>query len=519
MGAIGAAIMGLLAFVGASRTAESSAHAAELRTAISQLSEVRTYNSDVSGWQGAYAWDTRRLGAAKAVSADSDNRKGYLASAANLKKLLAAVPTGQMTSAERADFDEIKASWDRFFAADDKAVALYAKGGKADVDAADKVIIEEAWGEYGKVLEITPRLLGSLQSRSDDLSASIVAGQRRDMFLQVLLAATITGLALIVCLMTVRSLREGSRDIEESLSALADGDLTVAPRRESEDEFGRMADALRHAQARLRELVAGVATTTDSVSSTSTGFSHGAEDLRRVSRDTSSSLASVTASAQSVSANMQTVAAGMEEMTTSIREISRAANDAAGVAAQAVSVADRTNETVGKLGESSIEIGNVIKTITSIAEQTNLLALNATIEAARAGEAGKGFAVVANEVKDLAQETGKATEDIGHRVEAIQLDTEAAVAAISEISAIIAQINDTQSTIASAVEEQTATTNEMVRNVTDASEGASRISTDVAVAQRTAEEVAGTADATAGGSTELEECASGLRSAVSRFTF
>ena len=116
---------------------------------------------------------------------------------------------------------------------------------------------------------------------------------------------------------------------------------------------------------------------------------------------------------------------------------------------------------MAKLGESSPEIGNVVKVITSIAEQTNLLALNATIEAARAGEAGKGFAVVANEVKELAQETAKATEDIARRVQAIQGDTTAAVAAIGEISTIIAQINDQQTTIASAVEEQTATTNEM----------------------------------------------------------
>ncbi|MFN8192797.1 MAG: methyl-accepting chemotaxis protein [Nocardioidaceae bacterium] len=115
---------------------------------------------------------------------------------------------------------------------------------------------------------------------------------------------------------------------------------------------------------------------------------------------------------------------------------------------------------MAELGNSSAEIGNVIKVINSIAEQTNLLALNATIEAARAGEAGKGFAVVANEVKELAQETAKATEDIGHRISAIQSDTENAVTAITEISAIIAQINDTQTTIASAVEEQTATTNE-----------------------------------------------------------
>ena len=135
---------------------------------------------------------------------------------------------------------------------------------------------------------------------------------------------------------------------------------------------------------------------------------------------------------------MQTVAAGSEEMGASIREIAQNATEAARVAAQAVEVADATNATVAKLGESSAEIGNVVKVITSIAEQTNLLALNATIEAARAGEAGKGFAVVANEVKDLAQETARATEDITRRVEAIQADTGGAVEAIGEIAAIIA---------------------------------------------------------------------------------
>ena len=138
---------------------------------------------------------------------------------------------------------------------------------------------------------------------------------------------------------------------------------------------------------------------------------------------------------------------------------------------------------MNKLGESSQEIGNVIKVITSIAQQTNLLALNATIEAARAGEAGKGFAVVANEVKELAKQTAKATEDIGRKIEAIQVDTKGAVAAIEEIGTIINQINDISNSIATAVEEQTVTTNEIGRSV-EKRQRESRISPGTSAAWR-----------------------------------
>src|SRR3978361_1082120 len=162
-------------------------------------------------------------------------------------------------------------------------------------------------------------------------------------------------------------------------------------------------------------------------------------------------------------------------MAASINEIAQNASEAAQVAQSAVRVAETTTATIVKLGTSSQEIGAVVKTITSIAEQTNLLALNATIEAARAGEAGKGFAVVANEVKELAQETARATEDIARPVEAIQGDTTRAIAAIGGISEVIGSINDYQLTIASAVEEQTATTAEMSRNVTEAATGAGEI--------------------------------------------
>ena len=212
--------------------------------------------------------------------------------------------------------------------------------------------------------------------------------------------------------------------------------------------------------------------------------------------ETAAQANAVAGASEQVSTNVQTVAAGTEEMSASIREIARNAADAAKVAREAVDLAASTNATVTKLGDSSTEVGNVIKVITSIAQQTKLLALNATIEAARAGEAGKGFAVVANEVKELAKETAKATEDISQRIEAIQADSRGAVAAIGKISTTINQINDIQNTIASAVEEQTATTNEMSRNVAEGAKGSNEISRNIAgVATAARDTTAGAAKA------------------------
>jgi methyl-accepting chemotaxis protein len=214
---------------------------------------------------------------------------------------------------------------------------------------------------------------------------------------------------------------------------------------------------------------------------------------------------------------VQTVAAGAEEMGASIREIANNANDAARIAGDAVSLVRDTNATVSQLGDSSRAIGEVVGLITSIAGQTNLLALNATIEAARAGEAGKGFAVVANEVKELAEETARATEDIVRRIEAIQHDTTGAVAAIAQIDEVIGRISDYQTTIASAVEEQTATTNEMSRSVGEAAQGTGSIAESVAMISTVSEETGSDAASARAAADGLVEISGELSRLVGQF--
>ncbi len=218
--------------------------------------------------------------------------------------------------------------------------------------------------------------------------------------------------------------------------------------------------------------------------------------------ETVAQASTVSAAAEQVSLNLKTVAQSTSQMEASIQEIAVSAHSAARVTRKAVDTADQTNRTMQKLGESSAEIGKVVKVITTIAQQTNLLALNATIEAARAGAAGKGFAVVANEVKELAKETARATDEISRKVEMIQADTQRALKAIGEIGTIIEEISGISGTIAGAVEEQTATTRETTRNLSEASLGSSEIAesiSSVAVAARgTASGAEGTAKAAAG---------------------
>lgn len=310
--------------------------------------------------------------------------------------------------------------------------------------------------------------------------------------------------------------------VDEMLSvvtAAAQGDLTQKVSVQGDDAIGQMGEGLGRLLESLRESIESISGSATTLASSSEELTATSQQMSRNSDQTDSQASVVAEASKSVAENVQTVASGTEELSASIKEIAISATRAAEIANEAVQVADDTNQTVSKLGESSQEIGQVIKVITSIAQQTNLLALNATIEAARAGDAGKGFAVVANEVKELAKETAKATEDISLRIEAIQSDTTESVTAIEKIGTIIAQINDIQGTIASAVEEQTATTNEMARNVSDANSGTQEIVQTITGVANAAQETSRGATGVEGAASDLSKMANSLQVMVSKFQF
>ncbi len=266
------------------------------------------------------------------------------------------------------------------------------------------------------------------------------------------------------------------RPVNEATRALTDGDAGARlPVGSGRTELDRLAIALNTTLDRSASVASDVDSASHELLAAAERLVSSGDELGDAAADAAARTSEAGVSARSVSEGIDTVAAGTHQMGASIGEIAANAAEVARIAAHAVEAAGRTNETVATLGESSAEIGSVVKVITSIAEQTNLLALNATIEAARAGEAGKGFAVVAGEVKELASETARATGDIAQRVESIQEAVARAAAEIGQITEVIAKINDYQTTIAGAVEEQTATTNAMAAAVTEVAEGGRRV--------------------------------------------
>jgi methyl-accepting chemotaxis protein len=303
----------------------------------------------------------------------------------------------------------------------------------------------------------------------------------------------------------IGQLTERLREIAEG-----DGDLTQRVGESSEDELGELGHWFNVFVERLAYSLRDIAESSGGIGGAAQNLNLVSDQLAAIAEETSAQAQLVASAAEEIKTNMDSVASGAAEMESNIRQIARDAGDAKTVADEGVRAAQATDGLVAKMGRSSIEIGEVIKVISSIAEQTNLLALNATIEAARAGEAGKGFAVVANEVKDLAKETARATGDIAKKIEAIQRDTQAAVAATSQIASVIERVSSHQSTIVTAVDRQTTLTAAISQNVIEAARGSQEIAENIGGVAEAARQTSSGASDTQSASRALSELAASL---------
>jgi len=329
------------------------------------------------------------------------------------------------------------------------------------------------------------------------------------------IAIAILALGMRLAHKIVRQLAE----LGTTATRIAAGDLTARASAESNDEIGDVARATNTLAGAFESVLSNLRDKSFVLAQAAEELSTVSYQMSSTAEETSSQAGTLSAGATQVNRGVESVAIAVEQMGASIQEIAKNTGVAASVAAVAASDAQSTNATVNKLGSSSSEIGNVIQVIDSIAQQTNLLALNATIEAARAGEAGKGFAVVANEVKELARGTATATKDIERMIEAIQADTGAAIHAIGQIADTIQQIRDISNTIASAVEEQLATTSEISRSLTEAARGSAEISGGMAGVAQAAKDTATGSTSTEKAAGELARMAAELRRVTAKFKF
>ena len=336
---------------------------------------------------------------------------------------------------------------------------------------------------------------------------------------RVLLFAGLGLVAVIIFfgLFTSKLVTNSLQQTVSVLQTVSTGDLRPRLDVQTKDESGLMGDALNHTLDQISGTMRRINESAIQLAAASEEFSATSQQITANSEETSAQARVVSAATEQVNHNLQTVATSTEEMAASVKDIAQNAGEAARVAGEAMKTVQVTNATVSKLGQSSAEIGQVIKVITSIAQKTDLLALNATVEAARAGEVGAGFAVVANEVKELAKQTSNATEEISRKIEAIQSDAKAAVQAISSISSVITRVNEISMSIATAVEEQSATTNEMARNVSEAARGSGEVAHNIGGVAQAAQDTSSSAGQSLTAANQLAKLSQALREMVEQF--
>jgi methyl-accepting chemotaxis protein len=329
----------------------------------------------------------------------------------------------------------------------------------------------------------------------------------------------VSGLCVGAGLYLTHSIEQPLARMHELFQALGARDLTRTVELHTADEFGQMIRLANDAVDSMRKALRSIAEQSDVLAGVSEELKVVSEHMSANAEQTAAQAHVVTAASEQVSGSVQAMATSTDGLTASVREIARSTSDASEASSKAVMLAETADRAVNRLGESSAGIGKIVRVINSIAEQTNLLALNATIEAARAGEAGKGFAVVANEVKDLAAETGRATQDIARRIDAIRVDTQGAVEAIAEIRAFIGKMNDVQASVAAAIEEHSTTTGQIARSLSEGVRGTTEISSNIGGVAEAARHTSSGASDTKNAASELARLAAELRSVLAQFAY
>jgi methyl-accepting chemotaxis protein len=472
---------------------------------ITYISQMRFDASSLRRWEGNYLLSAdksealRHLGETMtAIQADEKQYEPTIAS-----------------PEERELYQGFRSALDKHVAVKDRILELVHEGKEKEADALS--------GSEG-----VATFMAADQFLADDVQLNVKGGatamdvaghvysSARYLVIGLLVGAMILG--MVIALGMARSLAGAATRMLGMIQEVADRNLAVKDMAiTSEDEVGLAGIALNRMKNMLHEMVQSMRETAEQVAAASEELSSTSQQITANSEETTAQAKVVSEAGGQVNTNLQTLASGSEEMSSTIGEIAKNATEAARVAGQAVEAAESANQTVSKLGESSVEIEKVIEVITSIAQQTNLLALNATIEAARAGEAGKGFAVVANEVKELAKQTAKATEEIKQKIGVIRENTGGAIEAISGIKGVIDKISHISTTIATAVEEQSATTSEMSRNVTEAAQGATTIASNIKGVAEAAQSTSTSVGEAQTATEHLAKMANQLRDQVGQF--
>ncbi|SOD74895.1 methyl-accepting chemotaxis protein [Jatrophihabitans sp. GAS493] len=490
-----------------------------IHTLSNDAASMKFYVADETGWQSYEAMDVAAYGPVKALAADDVNVQGFADDEKAINALLTSWHSGAMSASEAKSFAALKTAWDSYFATVPKVEALWRQGTPASFQAATAAMNTGFNSEqYSQVVTATDDIQASIAKRSAALQKTIHADTAR--VRTITLAVTLAALAVAIgaAFLVTRSIVAPLKRCVATLRSVAAGDLTVRAEVVGHDEVTDLAEALNRSVDATATAVSGITRTAEQLSRTSASLTSSSTSVIAAADDATRESGRADVNAGQVTTAVNALSVGGEEMHAAISEISRNTAEAARVAASAVELTSRTAQTMTGLDESSDEIGAVVKLINAIAAQTNLLALNATIEAARAGELGKGFAVVANEVKALAQKTEQATNDIAGRVTAIQHDAKQAVNAIGEIDSVIGQISDFQTTIASAVEEQTATTADMSRWIDEVSGNANLIAENVGAVVVTASSTRQAIDGVQVASVELAGLSSELDLISNQFT-